>query len=283
MRVLIRILVLLVIAGSFSCSELQQVEGNPNPGPVVHPDGWLNRTSPNFHGAFIRETGWNLNNCQQCHGEDYAGGIANVTCLTCHRNTPEDCVVCHGRTDNQTGAPPRDLDDNIEVSSPRVGTHTAHLEEGVFQAGIECESCHLVPPFYDAPGHVDSDLPAEVTFQGLAVLYGANPMWDRTQLQCANSYCHGNWSLSRAGSQFPNLYNADQMAGNNGTPIWTDPESVVDCNACHDLPPAGHLPFTIDRCADCHRLTVDGDGNISDKTKHVNGMVNVFLEEYPMF
>lgn len=265
------------------CSELSQpVQQNPEAELEVHPEGWVEKTAATFHGLFIRADGWNLRNCQRCHGVDYAGGIAGASCLTCHPKTPEDCIVCHGGTDNASGAPPVDLDDNEEEDAPRVGAHSDHVEGRELSDGIPCASCHLVPQQYEAPGHVDSDLPAEVRFDSLAILNGAEPVWDRATLTCAESYCHGNWSLPRDQSGFAGLYVDEQMVGNRAVPIWTDAETVT-CGSCHDLPPVGHVPQDLGDCATCHGDTVDEEGNIVGRDKHINGMVNVFGQEYPMF
>lgn len=277
-----------VVVAILSCSDIDKpVPANLEPTLSVHPAGWLDLTSDQFHGLSIRlnNPSWDLSNCQSCHGADYAGGIAENSCLTCHPNTPEDCVVCHGRVDNLTGAPPKDIDDNAAISARGVGAHTAHLEERDFNGGIPCESCHLVPTDYDDPDHaVSSALPAEVLFDGLALTDGAAPNLDGGALTCADAYCHGNWSLAKSGSDFASFYTADSIAGNNATPVWTDPSTVV-CGSCHNLPPNGHIPAAPDQCANCHIGVVDNNvptPNIIDKTKHINGQVNVFGQEYPI-
>jgi len=265
------------------CSDLKQpIPTNLQPKLSVHPAEWLNKNSLVFHGLFIRNIGWNLKNCQQCHGSDYAGGIANSSCLPCHEDTPEDCIVCHGGVDNRTGGPPEDIDGNTMIGTRSVGVHTAHLDGASLTDGVECANCHIVPGSFDASGHVDSDLPAEVMFSNLAVLNDANPIWDTSAESCSNSYCHGNWILSKMESRFQNVYSADEMRGNNSSPQWTDP-ATAPCGSCHDLPPAGHSPFDLSLCNVCHSTVIDANGNIIDKSKHVNGKVNVFLQEYPMF
>ncbi len=265
------------------CSDLREpLPTNPPSTLVVHPSGWLSVDSTNFHGAFIRNSGWDLTQCQQCHGTDYGGGIANVSCLTCHPKTPEDCVVCHGGVDNQTGAPPEDIDGNRDPGLPGVGAHTIHLTGGAVSSGFDCGTCHVVPTTFDVPGHVDSDLPAEVRFSGLALEDGAVPVWDGNTKTCLNTYCHGNWSLPKAESNNPSRYKDNTIDGNNASPNWTDPGTAT-CGSCHDLPPAGHKDNPLSSCQGCHKGVVDKDGNIIDKTKHVNGKINYKRDEYPMF
>ena len=50
-------------------------------GPSGHPafNIWIGEpTNPNFHGKA------NTNSCKLCHGDDLRGGIADVSCYTCH-------------------------------------------------------------------------------------------------------------------------------------------------------------------------------------------------------
>ncbi len=245
-----------------------------------HPDGWVDPNSTDFHGQYIGNNQWDLTGCQGCHGADYSGGITNTSCLTCHPATPEDCVVCHGGVDNQTGAPPEDLAGNTSTDATGVGAHTEHLSDGSLSVAFECGICHVVPNNFIDPGHVDSDSPAEISFTSLALIDSANAQWDGET--CANSYCHGNWSLAKSASDKSFMYSADNMTGNNYSPNWTKPPSGT-CGTCHALPPVGHTDVGLDICGDCHSSVVDNNGTIIDKTKHVNGLINVFGEEYPMF
>ena len=53
-------------------------------GPGGHPARgvWLDPQVPEFHGHEVAETG--PMPCQDCHGEDYRGGWAEVSCYLCH-------------------------------------------------------------------------------------------------------------------------------------------------------------------------------------------------------
>ncbi len=247
-----------------------------------HPEGWTDSGSPDFHGLFIRASQWDLGACQQCHGTDYSGGLTNISCLTCHPQSPEGCVVCHGGVDNQTGAPPEDLDRNTSNMARGVGAHTVHLSDGTSYLGFDCTICHNVPVAFNEQGHADSELPAELEFSGHAVFDGANPGWDENALTCENTYCHGNWSLPKDSTSWDFAYSGDIMEGNNASPSWTEPGSVV-CGSCHDLPPVGHNPSEPNECTNCHSSVLDGNLQFKDNLKHINGKVNVLNMEYPMF
>ena len=67
---------------------------------------------PELHGPALMQ---GLLDCRFCHGEDLTGDAGALSCDTCH--TPadpqawrSDCVFCHGGVENQTGAPPVNLD-----------------------------------------------------------------------------------------------------------------------------------------------------------------------------
>jgi hypothetical protein len=152
-----------------------------------------------------------------------------------------------------------------------------------------CRECHTVPVHFDDPGHIDDGVEAEVLFGGalgiLATEGGArvpNVSYDRTNGTCGDSYCHGNFGLLESLSDRQFMYTGAKMEGNSASPTWTDTTTAA-CGTCHDLPPTGHDPFSLGQCGTCHGSVVDGTGVIIDRTKHVNGMVNVFNEEYPMF
>ncbi len=281
--VVLGVLFLSTLTFVSNCSKTKDpVSANQNPGLSVHPENFLEPNSIDFHGKAIEANNWDLSACQQCHGADYAGGTVESSCLTCHENSPEDCVVCHGGSDNLTGAPPEDLAGNTAVSARGVGQHTKHLTESSLSAAIDCQSCHVVPSTLNASGHLDSTQPSELTFDGLSITGGVSPLWDDNNLSCADSYCHGNWNLAKSESGLSFIYSEDNMSGNNESPDWTDNTGTA-CGSCHGLPPTGHLPFALDACANCHLSVIDRSGNIIDNTKHINGMVNVNGLEYPMF
>jgi predicted CxxxxCH...CXXCH cytochrome family protein len=211
---------------------------------VGHPDGFVQPSSENFHGAALRRASWNLSDCQICHGQDYAGTTVAPTCLTCHSNTPEDCSVCHGGPDSF--APPRDINSQTATRFTGVGAHQAHLRD----ANVECEACHIVPERYSDLRHVDTALPAEVTFGSIALQGDASPRWDGET--CANTYCHGN-----------------------AQPNWTAVgQEEAACGTCHGLPPTEPHPQAED-CSRCHQRVVDETMRIIDAALHVNGTVEI--------
>lgn len=199
--------------------------------------------------------------CDFCHGNPpesharYARVATPASCTTCHpgadspthvNGTVEtndmSCATCHGQ--GPLGAPPVALDGSINATNPGVGAHRRHLDETLSDRignVVACKVCHAIPATYDAPGHIDTTAPADVT-----LVLG---QYDAKTGQCTAS-CH-----------------FDVIPG----PVWTDASGAARaCDACHGYPPAftrkgtPHTPSLA--CSSCHTF--------SPQT-HVDGVVDV--------
>lgn len=261
-----------------------------------HLTGWTTTGSANFHGKTVAGYKWEMDSCKTCHGTDYAGGTSGISCALsgCHvsrtgvAKTPEMCNTCHGDflgepTDIPSWAPPRDLAGDISTTIRGVGAHQGHLA-GLLGKTVKCQECHLVPATLYAAGHLDSNPPAEVALNDtLANLttgggtHTAHGVYNATTGSCATSYCHGNWVLRKATSPSPGMFIDTVIVGNAFAPKWTNGAADGACGTCHDIPPRGHLAVAVDitSCAACHGEVVDGTGKIINKSKHINGKINV--------
>lgn len=249
-------LLALALAGAWSCSDLQDDPLPPTgPAPKVHPAGWLVQSDAGFHGRAIRGAGWDMGDCQSCHGTDYTGGISGASCVTCHPGTPEGCDVCHGGAGQ--AVPPEDTHGNSATTFAGVGAHQDHVT-GATAAALECADCHAVPSAYADPAHIDGDGRAEVVLGERARgPEGLEPTYDFDALTCANTYCHSGGKL-----------------GSNAVPAWNDVSGQA-CGTCHALPPpaeTGHP--AVPNCSLCHAGVVDEDGQIIDPEKHINGQTD---------
>jgi len=246
---------------------------------TVHTSNIMNPSSSQFHGKYITGLNWNMAQCRTCHGSNYSGGFSSPTCNTCHNKPggPESCNTCHGDFGNASRiAPPRALNNAILTSDPAVGAHSKHLFELTLSANTACNECHSVPTNITAAGHFDSTPKAEVKFGTLASGVGT-ASYNFTDNTCSNTYCHGSFEFNRSASQYPFAYVADKMTGNNYKPVWNKVDgSQGICGSCHGLPPAGHMTSTLSACATCHQGVINTAGKIIDKTKHINGKINVF-------
>jgi hypothetical protein len=169
------------------------------------------------------------------------------------------CDRCHGAASTK-GAPAPDLHGNTDTTLVTVGMHRAHLQgSGGYTAPITCADCHKEPAYLRDSGHIDSDLPAEVTFSARAS-GTSKPAWDRARATCNTVHCHG----------FPD--------GKVTSWSWTRPASpAVTCNSCHGMPPAktrtgGTHPSSL-LCNTCHKSAYNSSTGALDPTKHINGKV----------
>jgi predicted CxxxxCH...CXXCH cytochrome family protein len=254
------------------------------------------------HPGYLQGKLYPLNDCKTCHGSAYQGGsVVNVSCMSsgCHvdRNgaakSPEACNTCHGdfrapASDQLSYAPPRSVAGDTATAVAGVGAHQRHLKTGTTGKTVKCAECHTVPTAWNAPGHIDPDMRAEVVFNDtLARLTTGDgtlkpaPTYNRISLTCANVYCHGDWRLRKATSSSQFIYTDSVIVGNNRSPKWTGGNGEATCGTCHGIAPTGHQPFGQAGCYSCHTGVIDANGNIVDKSKHVDGRIEVFGTEVP--
>lgn len=227
----------------------------------LHETGWLDTLSTNFHGKYLRAHGWDLASCQKCHGTDYNGGSSGSSCLKsgCHTGSPESCTTCHGGALNQTGAPPKDIDNHYQTKFKGVGAHTAHVADPHWGRAYDCTECHYKPKQLNDVQHIDTDLPAEIVWGVFSKLDNLSPIYKDSS--CANVYCHG----------------ASLSDGALKNPSWTQSEKL-SCNACHGLPPGSgaHKKHTEKLQLDCNACH---DGYLKNSTVklelHIDGKRDV--------
>ncbi len=235
---------------------------------VGHVPAWSDRTSPGFHAY---EANKGLATCQGCHGTALTGLSTAVSCGQCHdaalpsgvASWKVNCVMCHGGSGNQTGAPPKATWGNL-ADTTRVGAHATHVTGTATAPAVTCNVCHVNPADALAAGHIDATPTAEVTWSGLAVARGAAPTWTRGTATCSNTYCHG---------QFTNGNIANAL-------VWTQVGTgKAACGTCHGLPPGGSHPVVsaaLTGCSSCHPQTMNASGQliaIASGGMHLDGAV----------
>ncbi len=286
----------------WGCSELKNSSQLTNPISVdVHPTGFASPASPNFHGIEVQNNSWDARKCQQCHS-GLSTGIDAPACTSsgCHvdangvAKNPQACNTCHGiftgtATDTVTWAPPRSIAGDTLNTARGVGAHQYHLNASLMRLSNPkaCGSCHQVPSSVYVAGHFDNPLPARVSFtDALASTPSGGqvpvPQYDPQSLTCRNTYCHGNFQLNRATSQYDFVYTDSVMSGANFSPLWTGGDSQAACGTtCHGLPPAGHLDFgSSANCTSCHYLDPGRQSGPLDKSIHINGKIDLYGKEY---
>jgi len=229
-------------------------------GGRYHPEGFAD---PAAHGP---ELVAQRQDCRTCHGEDLTGG-SGPSCDGCHDpDQPKawrtDCTFCHGGSDNQTGAPPRNLDGSGGGGS--FPAHTAHVTDGM-AAAADCIQCHVKATDVLSPGHVFDDTPgtAEVDLGA-----GISPQAAYDGATCTSVYCHGTGrgddGQVAASAPAPGCTGCHAGMG-------SDQAALDAMSGAHRL----HVSSDGVTCADCH-AGVTGDGaSIADRTLHVNGARDV--------
>lgn len=220
----------------------------------LHAAGIMDPLQADFHGTYLNERDWPLEQCVDCHGRDFRGGASGAACTTCHQGGPTACATCHG-------------------SGPTSGKHVIHLEGGALERPMTCETCHVTPRDWLAPGHIftasgERDLPpAEVVISGFALhdldppRREGPPSFDPETKTCSNTYCHG----AALGDD----------AGEAQRPRWSDDAPSSTCTSCHGAPPASHI--WSDGCETCHNAVVSREGFV-DLAKHLDGEVQLLDE-----
>ena len=232
-----KVAVLVVAAG---CSTARPVDATRRCATeadcaTVHPPGILDPASPDYHSHLVVATGFDLGQCASCHGADFSGGIAEKTCLGCHKEGPTTCTTCHAQP-------------------PATGAHLGHQR-------FACTECHITPVIWSDVGHLfasdGSVIPkAIVTLGALAHVDGATPAFDG--MRCSGTYCHGT--------------TLHDPAARITTPAWNGDPSDGNCGSCHGIPPASHANA---RCSECHGRVVDVTGAIVNPALHVDGKLSL--------
>jgi predicted CxxxxCH...CXXCH cytochrome family protein len=189
-----------------------------------------------------------------------------LSCDTCH--TPADptawrtdCVFCHGGVENQSGAPPKNLDGSLSSMGAAFPPHDSHVRSAITDP-LDCVECHVKAADVLSQGHVFDDTPgvAEVDLGG-----GRSPQGAYSRATgCQSLYCHG----SGQGDDGAIAINAPAMtcdschAGmSSGAAAWSEMSGL---HAFHLESGAG--------CQDCHEDTSSNGASIADPSLHVNAI-----------
>ncbi|MBI5510741.1 MAG: CxxxxCH/CxxCH domain-containing protein [Deltaproteobacteria bacterium] len=249
-------------SGCFGCHGEVIAAGNQTfAAPELHVDGTLQVVrihtadwgNPQAHGpGFLADP----SRCGACHGAALDGGAVGISCEGCHGGWQSDCAFCHGGS--QDPAPPEDVAGSDLITARGVGAHQSHLKTTSAEHRlVVCDDCHLVPATLLAVGHIDTPLPAELTWSSVAATGGAAATFDGES--CTGGYCHG----------------ASLVAGGSNTaPAWgvTSPPQA-SCGTCHALPPNDPHPQLTD-CNQCHaEVIAAGNATFTAPAKHVDGVV----------
>jgi predicted CxxxxCH...CXXCH cytochrome family protein len=272
-------------ATPFDCRICHGNGGTTN--PLNHANGTINMEFDGYGAGNVYKIGGNaINNVVPGSG---FGTCDNSNCHGTRRtmtwgassNVPL-CEKCHGSKASEGGfygtSGPGTAASNTD---PIVGAHGAHIHQEKsnpaftlytsYSAYKDCSECHIKPAGpYDA-GHIDTALPAEVTFQpgaiaNRAVFYGFSGAQAASYNlgTCSNIWCHGAAMDSNVGrGTYAQVVADGGTLGTPRTPVWNQPflngNPLNDCSKCHGYPPPGP---TEDYAHFSHYSTVlDAQGN----------------------
>lgn len=213
------------------------------------------------HGVPPTGTHVQYDQCFRCHGAVMAADgtfrqpLRHVDGVV---DADETCHSCHGT--EQSNAPPPDVAGATEVSSLGVGAHEVHLQDSSRALALDCAACHVVPELSTDLGHIDETPGAEIVFFGVATANGRQPFWSRLSASCSQTWCHQPGDADAP------------------PPPWTSTEGPLGCDGCHGDPPAEPHP-QVSACGSCHSAVADLQGKIIDRSRHVDGVVQVHLPE----
>jgi len=161
-RVMIVALALSVLIGCGSSKSNDQAAFDS--GKLSHSSDWLT-----VHGSTAQTS---TGNCTECHGEDLAGGITEVSCASCHMDGP---LHAHPADWTQPKALSHGYDALVTNGKPcaNAACHGANLLGGL--SGPSCVKCHIGGTMAVHPPN---------WWHGTYVT-------TTTDASCKNIYCHG--------------------------------------------------------------------------------------------
>ena len=217
-----------------------------------------------------------------CHGTGPVTWGANLGTVQCEK--------CHGSAGTaSTGTFKLTNGTTTSISST---LHVSHLNSTHnWSSDIACTQCHAAVASVGTTGHIDSTLPAEITWGPLAAANGTPTNYTQVGQTCV-TWCHGGVSTNGIPQNKPTP---------RTVPAWTTAFPTTStfgdalgsastntgsgrCAQCHGFPPAtsDHNGATLTgakSCNSCHNhvSTVSDGANavtFSDPTKHINGTID---------
>ncbi|MEE9169822.1 MAG: CxxxxCH/CxxCH domain-containing protein [bacterium] len=253
-----------LLAAFTACSERKEPTS-----VTTHPSGWANPQSANFHGKMVLESvAKNAQNCASCHGADFSGGPAGVTCTTsgCHEIYPHDEGFADGNSQNFHA---KFISEMLawDISLCQKCHGADYKGNGLDKKNCYASGCHEIFPH--SPGFADNtsaDFHANFIAQDLNWNIDGCQKCHGTDYKgkgydnksCYTSGCHTIFphktgfadSLS---SDFHAKYIAEML-------IW----NIESCQDCHGLDYAGNGRDE-KNCRTCH---TQNDGPVACNTCH---------------
>ena len=126
----------------WSCSELKKDLPSPVSGEaVVHPEGWNQPSSGEFHGTYLKSKEYETKECQPCHAAPLNGGTAKSSCFKCHALYPHSAAWTQSASADFHGRFLKAMAYNAQECQT---CHGAAYDGGT--SGVACFTCHSAYP-----------------------------------------------------------------------------------------------------------------------------------------
>ncbi|NOY93001.1 MAG: CxxxxCH/CxxCH domain-containing protein [Deltaproteobacteria bacterium] len=237
--------------------------GAPSRPPAMHPIGFADPRSDEFHGAVLRAERWQRmldpslpGSCGRCHEgaptrpEGVTGTAYEApTCTSCHDEADGvlACSTCHGSKGH--AYPPRDAC-FFGADAGNAGVHAKHVD----QVGLECSVCH---------GEHTTDF-SGIHGDGVVQVVFSDPR--------AENFPDGSSSTASYNEVDKTCtVGCHDRGGDEPIPTWSA-DLRLNCNSCHQAPPPDHFAGA---CSDCH-AEPNADGTaLTPGPLHANGQVDL--------
>ena len=208
-----------VLVPMMSCTDLDKNLPTPTGGKAqVHPQGWNDSSSANFHGTVLKSSHFDLSTCMTCHAKSFQGGVSEISCYDCHKSYPHT---------------------NGWIDSTSSGFHGNFIRASSWNM-LQCKPCH---------GQAYSGGRASVSCLTCHTKQNGPE-------NCAT--CHGGVNAAPPKDLSGNITSSVRGVGaHQDHLVGSDLASPILCRECHLVPSSVYEPGHIDASAHAH-VTING-------------------------
>ncbi len=213
----------------WSCSELKKDLPSPVSGETdIHPAGWDQPASPDFHGAYLKARSYDTKECQPCHAARLNGGTSNTSCFKCHALYPHTAGWTQPASANFHGVFLKAMGYDARECQ---ACHGAAYTGGA--SGVSCFGCHASYP-HGAQWNTGGAA-------GSHGLYLKGKSWNDTECQACHGpdYAGGMSGVSCIACHDPYPHAVRFPSGRHTNYLYPNGYPLAVCRTCHGSDYAG--------------------------------------------